>query len=605
MASMGRTVRSGLLVATLAAGTSAAVAQTVTPPTREEINRVPVGPAPRAPSRLTVDGGVERAPCPLADPRYASVMVRIDSVQFDNLRVVSPESLAPAYAEFTGREVPIATVCEIRDRAATLLRRQGYLAAVQVPAQRIENGVVRFDVLMAKLVAVQVRGDAGNSERLIASYLEKLTDQPAFNEQDAARYLLLARDIPGYDVRLTLRPAGTAPGEVVGEVTVQRTPLSVDVNIQNYGSQDVGRFGGLLRGEFYDLLGAGDRLTLGYFATADFEEQHVLQGGYDLRVGADGATLGVRATQAWTKPDTGGLGAGGAGQVRAKTFVGSVEGGYPFLRSEAANVRGAIGLDFIDQRVRLQGFGPASRDKLRIAYLRLDFDSMDRLSIGSVQGYSSIEPRWRAAGSVEFRKGLGIFGASDGCGPGFVRCLPMGTTPAQQLSLSRIEGDPQAALIRFQGVVEVRPMPNIAFSLSPRAQYSRRALASYEEFSGGNYTVGRGYDPGSIIGDSGVGLSAEIRVGSLVPKTITSVAIQPYVFADVARVWNRNAPVALPDGRSDLASAGGGARVTYGDRARLDLTLAKPLKAAGLQARRGDLRFLMSLTAKLVPWTRP
>ena len=62
----------------------------------------------------------------------------------------------------------------------------------------------------------QVRGDAGNNERLLQRYLSKLDDQPVFNIVDAERYLLLARDIPGMDARLTLRP-GSVPGEVVGE----------------------------------------------------------------------------------------------------------------------------------------------------------------------------------------------------------------------------------------------------------------------------------------------------------------------------------------------------------------------------------------------------
>jgi hypothetical protein len=64
---------------------------------------------------------------------------------------------------------------------------------------------------MAKLVSIRVRGDAGRSERIIARYLEKLTRQEVFNRDEAERYLLLAGDLPGFDVRLALRrPAGRA-----------------------------------------------------------------------------------------------------------------------------------------------------------------------------------------------------------------------------------------------------------------------------------------------------------------------------------------------------------------------------------------------------------
>ncbi|MGQ3227351.1 MAG: hypothetical protein ACT6R2_00480, partial [Blastomonas fulva] len=42
------------------------------PPTREEIER-PVQQRADRPARLTVEGDIERAPCPLADPAYANV----------------------------------------------------------------------------------------------------------------------------------------------------------------------------------------------------------------------------------------------------------------------------------------------------------------------------------------------------------------------------------------------------------------------------------------------------------------------------------------------------------------------------------------------------
>jgi hypothetical protein len=94
------------------------------------------------------------------------------------------------------------------------------------PPQRIDaNGAVHMDVLAAKLVEVQLRGDAGPSERLIAAHLERLTAREWFNTREAERDLLLLEDLPGYDVRLVLRSAGRAPGEVVGDVVIVRRPV--------------------------------------------------------------------------------------------------------------------------------------------------------------------------------------------------------------------------------------------------------------------------------------------------------------------------------------------------------------------------------------------
>lgn len=577
---------------TVAFAAAPAVAQVTAPPplpTREEVNRAAPDVVERAPSRLTIAGGIERAPCPLADPRFADVKVTLREALFDNLQAVPAEALRPAYEAYLGREMPIAVVCEIRDAAATILRREGYLAAVQVPAQKITDGTIHFNVLMAKVVAIQVRGDAGRSERLIAGYLEALKGDAVFNERNAERYLLLARDLPGYDVRLTLRPAGTAPGDVIGEVTVIKTPFTIEANVQNYGSRSVGRFGAMVRGEAYDLLGSGDRLTAGLYSTPDFEEQQVVQLGYDMRLGREGLTIGGRFAYAWTEPD---LGAGAGARLLSRTLVAAGEASYPFLRSQAANIRGAAGFELVNQRARLVpdtgGSIPISEDRTRTLYVRLDLQTMDRASIGSTSGYSVSEPRWRVGGSIELRKGIDIFGASD----------------AGSVLLSRFDGKPNGFLVRASASGEYRPVPAITVSLSPRAQYAADPLLGYEQFSGGNFTVGRGYDPGAIIGDSGVGFAAELRYGRIAPHSRDDLVVQPYAFFDQAWVWNKGALAALAPDPQSLSSIGAGLRGAYGDHARIDLTVAAPLRRAPNDVKRRDPRILLSFSTRLLPWSR-
>lgn len=562
-------------------------------PTREEVERVPLSPTVEAQPRLTVEGGIERAPCALADPAYRDVTFTVSNVIFEDLKAVSPEILRPAYADYIGSEQPIAVVCEIRDRAATILRDAGYIAAVQVPEQRIADGTVRFKVLMAKLVGVRVRGDAGRAERTIAAYLERLTEQEVFNRFDAERYLLLAGDLPGYDVRLSLRSAEAAPGEVIGEVAVLRTPGQVDFNVQNFGSRDLGRWGGLLRGQFYGLTGLGDRTTVAFFSTADFDEQQTLQLGHDFRLGGEGLTLSGQFTYAWADPDLGDPRL----DVKARTLLATVEAAYPLIRTQAQTLRGAAGLDIINQKVRFNDL-PLTRDQLRVAFARLDLEATDPDSINRLGGYSIAEPRWRFLGGLELRQGLDLLGASEDCGPSFARCRAAGAVP-----ISRLEGDPTGTVFRFNAYGEYRPVPNIAFALGMKGQATRDPLLSFEEFSVGNYTVGRGYDPGTLLGDNGLGFQAEVRFGSIIPQTRDSLSVQPYLFVDTAWVWNEDRLNAR-DVRQDLTSIGGGLRALYGDRLQLDVALAVPLERAGVLAtEKPDPRLLVSLTTRLWPWS--
>jgi hemolysin activation/secretion protein len=553
-------------------------------PTREEIDRAPVAPVPpSAGQRVTVEGGVERAPCPLASADYKDITIKFDRIDFGDLKGIDLAILQPAYARYVGKTLPISTMCDIRDEAATLLRRKGYLAAVQVPPQRIDGGTVKFDVLIAKLVDFQVRGNAGKAESLIAGYLNAIKAQPIFNIIEAERYLLLARDIPGYDVRLTLRPAGGALGEVIGDVQVTYTPIEADANFQNYGSKAVGRFGGISQVRFNGLLGSGDRTTIGFYSTADFKEQLVGQLAEEIKIGRQGLTVGAGLTYAVTKPSVAGL------DLTSKTLIGALTVRYPVVRSQASNVNLNGGFDFINQRARTAGT-LITNDKIRILYARIDADALDAASLSDTTGYSGGEPRWRVLGSLEFRKGLGALGASLNC-EATPRCP------------SRSDGDPKAFIIRASGYGEIRPIPKLTLSLAPRIQYSKKALLSFEEYSAGNYTVGRGFDPGTLSGDRGVGTSGEIKIGSLIAKSSKSFAIQPYAFGDVAVTWNRASDPTAP-GKQRLYSAGGGIRAAYGQRINLDVGGAVPLKRAGLQTQRSDVRLLANLTIRFLPWTR-
>lgn len=552
---------------------SAASAQTVAP-TRDELTRTQPATEPARP-RLEVQGDVERAPCPLAGPEFADIKVTIRDVVFNGLKGVPPAEMREVWADAEGREQPVALICDLRDRAATLLRNKGYLAAVQVPAQRIENGVVRLEVLYGRLVAVRARGQTTGAEGKLARYLQPLTEAAVFNRFTAERYLLLARDLPGYNVQLTLRPAGTGPGELVGEVTVVRRPYALDVSLQNLAAAATGRWGSQVRAQAYGITGLGDVSTIGYYNTVDWREQRILQLGHQFRPGGEGLTVDGQFTYAWTRPDIGDA----SPPLRARTLFASLSAAYPLVRRQGHNWWVAGGMDLINQEVEL--IEPLSRDKLRAAWLRTDADWID---------LSRSEPRWRASASLELRKGLDILGASrscaqSGCG--------IGVTPP-----SRSDGRPTATLLR--GVVSAEQVigRNFSIFLSPRAQLAFAPVLAFEEFTAGNFTVGRGYDPGFIVGDSGVGLTAELRGPRLPAVRSSTFQWQPYLFSDAVWVWNKH----VSGDPERVLSAGGGVRASLSDRIRLEIAYARPLWKAGLFDEKPDSRVLVNLTARPLPW---
>ncbi|WP_353217453.1 ShlB/FhaC/HecB family hemolysin secretion/activation protein [Sandarakinorhabdus sp.] len=551
-------------------------------PTREEIDPSR-RPSFSQPSRLIVDGDIERSPCALADPAYAAIKLNLTRADFNNIGPVTPAELEPIWKPLVGRDLPISALCDIRDAVATQLRRQGYLAAVQVPAQRIEGGVVRFEVLYARLTAIRLRGDAGRNEGQVARYLNKLATGTPFNRIAAERYLLLARDLPGMDVRLALKPAGGGAGDMIGEISVRRRAVEADMVITNLAPSQTGPWGGQLRVQAHGLTGLGDHSFVSYYNTSDVREQRVLQGGHDFAVGGEGLRLGARVTEAWTRPALGAA----VPPVKAETFFVNFEASYPLRRSQAASISSKAGLDLVNQKVAFNS-APLSRDQLRVGYVRLDAEWQDL--IGSGPGGTTA---WRVAGSIELRQGLAIFGASPDCLDTPLRCTAAGAVPP-----SLVNGSPTATVVRFTGLAEARLSQKLSVVVQPRAQYASGNLFGFERFALGNYTVGRGYEPGALTGDDGFAVSTELRRDAILLNEKWKLAAQPYGFIDAGWAWTRNLRTRNP---VNLISAGGGARLLLADRARLDVGGAVALKAAG-PVKAGDVRLLITLTSRLLPW---
>ncbi len=563
----------------------------ITPPNRSDL----IPPELRREERnvtLTVDGDFERPPCALDRAEFADIRFTVKGAQFNGLERVPGLSLDGAIADYVGRELPVSVLCDIRAEANAILRSQGYLATVEIPEQNLADNVPDFTVVFGRLTAVRVRGEAGPSERLVESYLEKLTLQDVFNTNTAERYLLLADDLPGLDVRLSLRPAaGGAPGELVGEIAVLRQKAMIDFNVQNLGSEAIGPFGGVLRAEIYDVTGLGDRTSVAVFSSLDFAEQQTLQIGHDFRLGSEGLRISGQLTLSATQPSTGIAGF----NVEAQTVFASLSASYPLIRTRKHSLYADAGFDYVDQTVEVNNIA-LTRDRVRMAFARMAGELIDQQSVLRVGGYTPYEPKVRLRYGIEARHGLDVFDSSPDCRPNLSACL-FGTTAPP----SRIEADPTPLLLRLNADIEYRPVPLIAFVLRNQGQISGDALPSFEEIAAGSFSIGRGYDPGVVLGDSGIMNSLELRYGSLVPQSMTAVAVQPYLFTDLAHVWNED-PSRRAGNPDRLWSAGGGVRLSWGQGVQGDFLIAVPLERPDLAASKGDVRFLFTLTARLFPW---
>lgn len=575
----------------LAASSQSAFAQAAPPvppsaipnpsaPTREVVNPPVIPTAPVSGGRVRVTGGdsVTAGPCPLST---SDVRTTITSVRFV---AANGEPMPPELTRLLAGIVPpqgdqpIRIVCELRDQAQTRLREARYVASIQIPQQRIGDGVLQLNVVWGHINQVRVRGDAGPYEALVRRRIELLKALDPLNEADAERVLLLADDVPGLSVALALSPEGSAPGELIGDLTVQFERFRVFGNVQNYNSRFLGRETVFVRGEVYGLTGMGDVTSLSLSSTLDFDEQKIAQLRHSTVIDSHGDTISVVGTVARSKPDLDLL------DLRTLSMIGGIEASHPLVRTVRKQASISTGLEYATQRTRVYGQGessPLNRDRIAAVYLRLD---------GAARKFDFAgQPTVQLSGSLELRKGLDILGAT--------------TKPSSNgYNLTRFDGDALATVVRgnVQGVVNIGPVAE--FFAAARGQWANNALLNYDEFSIGNLTILRGYDPGANTGDRAIGFTVEPRANI---RFSDDASAQVFGFYEGVRLWNLDSTSL--DKKRYLASLGGGVRLNLLRSLRLDLTYTHPLDPpllAGAQVSPPGDRVLASLTIQLLPFGR-
>jgi hemolysin activation/secretion protein len=509
-----------------------------------------------------------RANCPFDD----TLSVRIDKIDFLDPRGldVPPELLESLSGiQAPGGTQSLVEVCNIRDAANDALRDDGWIATVQIPRQNLVD-TLELNVVSARLTEVRLTGNTGPFGDQIAAQIEKLEGIYPLNERDAEQVLLLANEIPGISLELSLAPGTSGVGNVVGNLSVDFEPFTAIVNTRNYNSRTIGRetLFGLV--EFYGITGLADRTFVAAQTTYDFEEQQLFQMGHDFALNASGLRFGTSVTYAISKPSIQDL------DFEADTILADVHFTQPLLRRIGKSVDLTLGFEYADQETNV-GDVPLSKDSTRAVYLRGDFAVAPSAS-GNFRTYSQ--------GFLEVRQGLSLFDATS--------FGPLNIAETDGLSASRPFGDATSFILR--GEAEFGFKTAIGFGANARVlgQWTENPLLNFDEFSIGNLTVGRGYDPGSNSGDRAIGLAAEVTQEFV---TTEDFNLEAFAFYDVVEIEN------LDQGDIDpvrtLESVGGGLRFNLTKGVRAEVAYVEPLdRAFVFDAEKPPGRVLFSLTTR-------
>lgn len=524
--------------------------------------------APNDPTRALPQSGAPTSP-PLivhagpatGGPEDTTPRLVLQSVEFDGAKAVSQAALRPAWSDLAGKPVSLADLRQIAQRAEAIYAKAGFpFVAVLLKVQEVQSGVVSYDVVEGRISDLTVLGSSETARRQATAYLSGLVEKTPLSVDDVEFAYQVAKTTPGLTLSGSLRP-GSEPGGIDLVVATQRSDWRAYANVNDLYSSAVGPWGVLLGADVNGLTKYGDQASVQAYTSVPTGRQTLVRGSYAVRLDDLGTTVTLSGLWGDANPK------GPLSVLAIAQSVASLraEVAQPIIERPNASLQADLALEGSNQRTDVFTRYSLSDDRLR----DLSF---------SVTG--EIRGSWgRFAANAEAHQNVNIFGAS----------LP------GDLSLSRVGADPEATILRAGAEAESMTYGYLRFDFRVDSQYAVRPLTIPDQYSAGNLTVGRGYEPGAALGDRALAESAEIRIGPF--DMAHKFQAEPFLFTDIDDLWNIGP---APFEHRQLRSWGGGVRFQFETIAHLDLLCAVPeVPPLGLGEHTPPPMVLMNLTVGL------
>lgn len=489
--------------------------------------------------------------------------VKLDRVsELPNPSRVSDEDLLSVSKPLIGKRISIEGLRNLATAMEGRFREAGYpYARVILPPQKVAGGLVTFTVIEGWIDGVTVLGPSSPEKVQTEVRLRLLDKTGPVEVSEIERTVALLQRIPGLKSHVAIARGGGGPGAMKLVADAAREAPNYLVNVQNSGSRSLGREGATLFASIPGAAPLGDEFQFAAYNTFDLDEQMSLQAIYERGLTMDGLTGRLAATYAEATPS----GPVATLGLASESFTADASLSYPIYLRRKTSLDVTTGFAYADFTGELfSGTVPFSDDRTRSAYVSLD----GKTRLGG----------WEVAGGVMLKRGLDVLDASK----------------AGDANLARPEAEPDTTISMGNLRVESPRVRGFQAALRVEGQYAVHPLMAVDEFSFGNYTILRGYDPGAAAGDSAIAAAFDIS-GFRQTFWNQRIGTELTGFYDVGKYWNQDS---TGTEERSIASVGGGIRITLTGYLRADLTYAVPLNAPlGQGGGRPDPRFLFSVTA--------
>jgi hemolysin activation/secretion protein len=459
--------------------------------------------------------------------------------------VFSDEELQAAIKDYIGRPLTFAELLQVETVLTKLYTDNGYInSGATIPEQNISQGIVKVQIIEGSLEELTVEVNGRLSDDYVRDRINLATKAP-FNInklQEALQLLQLDPLIANLTAELSVgsrRDRWTLAVEAN-----QADAFEPVIFANNSRTPSVGSFQRGVEINHNNFAGEGDRLSLIYKNT---DGSNDFEGNYTIPVNARNGTIGFRyryVTSDIIEPPFEDL------DIESKTDEYKFTFRQPIILTASSDSTQelALGLEVARQgnRTSLQNdpfpLSPGADDdgNTRIWALRL------------FQDWTRRTRRDVFAARSQFSVGLDIFDAS----------------------VNREE--PDSRFFAWRGQVQWLRQLNSSINLLLRSdiQLSTTDLVPLEQFSLGGLESVRGYRQDSLLGDSGVFASAEVRIPFYRwDRSRSSLSVIPFV--DFGTVWGDSD---IQNQEEDtLVSAGVGLQLDVSERLRARLDWGIPL----------------------------
>ena len=483
--------------------------------------------------------------------------VRVSAFRITGSTVLQSEGLQALVSEGVGRDLTLAQIEAFAARVTAWYRERGYLLArAYVPAQDLADGVVEIAVSEGRIGAVEVRGARRYDPGFLRAHVLLDRERPPFQADDFERSLLLLNDLPGLEVKSTLRP-GALPGTTDIVLDVEKEHLITgDLEANNYGSRETGYEHFALGLNLNNPFGWNDTFGIRGLVSREIDALWFARGAYNVALGHWGARLSLAYTHINAAADVreviGPIDVTGSGDIGSVALI------HPIWRSRAWSlyVYGGFDISNLENQSETTGEAVTAHDRLRVLSAGATVNTVD-----SWQGASAL--------SLTFYQGLGGFlGGLDPDND------PDASRPGAGGSFFKVVGQ-VSRLQRVWGPVSV-------YAKAAGQLASTDLVAAEQFFVGGIGTV-RGYALAQVAGDSGYAVTGEVHLAapgfSDVPAFLGKSwgeILRLYAFVDHGGAWLRQP---RPDERRSqfLTGVGAGASASVAQNFLLNVEYARPV----------------------------